>query len=384
MPDVMVVGGGPAGSMSARLLAKQHSVTVLENHRVSGLPMQCTGLVSPDVIEESGVKPEIFNTFARADFHFPDGRIFTIDCQRPTALLIDRSGFDRLLAEAAMDAGAEFRYEEGCSTFYIKDGSVRLITDRGNSYDSKLLIGADGHSSAIRRAVSDFVPEMTVRGMQVDIKKELDVQDTIQIIMGNEYAPGFFAWAIPFGEYTRVGLCCEWSCGTPSHYMTPLFKKLGIEDPEIISKSAGKIPLGHLRRTYFDNVMLIGDSACQVKPISGGGLYPIMRTAKHLCNTADEAFEKGDFSASSLSSYQRAWEADIGKELKRGFKLRKMYNRLSDKDLNGVLNVIDKPFIRDIALKADIDRPSELYVSVMKHPIACMRLIPYLLKGVLG
>ena len=346
--------------------------------------MQCTGLVSPDVIEEAGVRPEIFNTFARADFHFPDGRIFTIDCQRPTALLIDRSGFDRKLAEAAMDAGAEFRYTEGCSTFYVKDGGVRIISDKGNTFESKLLVGADGHSSAIRRAVSDFVPEMTVRGMQVDIRKEMDVQDTIQIIMGNEYAPGFFGWAIPFGECTRVGLCCEWSRGTPSHFMVPLFKKLGIDDPQIISRSAGKIPLGRLRRTYFDNVMLIGDAACQVKPISGGGLYPIMRASKHLCRTADAAFERSDFSALSLSSYQKDWEADIGKELRRGFRLRKMYNRLSDKDLNGVLNVIDRPFIRDIALRADIDRPSELYVNVMKHPIACLRLLPFILKGVLG
>ncbi len=384
MPDVMIVGGGPAGSMSARLLAEQHSVTVLENHQVSGLPLQCTGLISPDVITESGITPEIYNSFSRADFHFPNGKIFTLDCGRPVAHLIDRSGFDRKLADAAIDAGAEFRYSEGCSAFYVKDGSVRTISKNGNTYDSKLLIGADGHSSAVRRAISDFVPEMTVRGMQVDIRKEMDVQDTIQIVMGNEYAPGFFAWAIPFGEYTRVGLCCEWSHGTPSQYMGPLFRKLGISDPEVISKSAGKIPLGHLRRTYSDNVMLVGDSACQVKPISGGGLYPIMRASKHMCAAAEAAFAKDDFTADTLSAYQKAWEADIGKELRRGFKLRSMYNRLSDKDLNGVLKAIDRPFFREIALTADIDRPSDLYVRVMKHPLALMRLFPYLIKGVIG
>jgi flavin-dependent dehydrogenase len=109
-----------------------------------------------------------------------------------------------------------------------------------------------------------------------------------------------------------------------------------------------------------------------------------MRASKHMCAAAEAAFAKDDFSAVSLSSYQKAWEADIGKELKRGFKLRSMYNRLSDKDLNGVLRAIDRPFFREIALTADIDRPSDLYVRVMKHPLALMRLFPYLVKGVIG
>ena len=84
-----------------------------------------------------------------------------------------------------------------------------------------------------------------------------------------------------------------------------------------------------------------------------------------------------------LSSYQSAWEADIGKEIKRGFKLRRMYNRLSDKDLNGILNAVDKPFIREIALTADIDRPSEICMKVFRHPLTLMRLFPYMVKGVI-
>ena len=383
MRDVVIVGGGPAGSTTARLLAKEHSVTVLENHPVSGIPMECTGLVSPEVLEISGMRPEVFNTFSKADFHFPNGRVFAFDSHRPTALLIDRTGFDRMLAEAAQDAGAEFRYSEGCSSFYSKDGMARVISDTGNTYDAKLVVGADGHSSRIRRAISDFVPDMTVRGMQADVRKEMDKQDTIQIFMGTDVAPGFFGWAVPFGEYTRVGLCCEWSYGTPSQYIAPLFKRLGIDNDKVMSKSVGKIPLGLMRRSYADNVMLIGDSACQIKPISGGGLYPIMKAAGHLCDAAERAFAADDFSASMLSSYQSAWEADIGKEIKRGFKLRRMYNRLSDKDLNGILNAVDKPFIREIALTADIDRPSEICMKVFRHPLTLMRLFPYMVKGVI-
>ncbi len=81
MPDVVVVGGGPAGSMSARLLAKSHDVTVLEDHPVSGTPLQCTGLVSPDVISMSGVGPTVFNSFSKLNAHFPDGSVFVIQSE---------------------------------------------------------------------------------------------------------------------------------------------------------------------------------------------------------------------------------------------------------------------------------------------------------------
>ena len=380
MHDIVVVGGGPAGSASARLLARDHEVVVLEEHPVSGLPMECTGLISPQVIELSGIRPTVYNSFSKADFHFPDGSVFPLDCGKPVALLIDRTEYDTRMAESAVDAGAEYRYGERCTSYYTENGVGRVLTDSGD-ISAKVVIGADGQASRVRRSVCDFVPEMTVRGIQADIRKEMDVQDSVQIYMGSDIAPGFFAWCIPFGEFTRVGLCCESSYGTPSRYLDPLMKKLGFEDAQVVSKNAGLIPLGLMKRTYFDNTLLIGDSACQVKPISGGGLYPILVAAKHLAPAVNHAFEENDFTAKSFASYQTGWEKELRTEIKHGFTMRRLYNNLSDKDLNKIRRVIDKPFITDIAKNVDIDRPSQVCADILKHPLTLLRMIPFMIKG---
>ena len=383
MRDVVIVGGGPAGSAAASLLARNHDVTVLEEHPESGVPLECTGLVSPEVIEMSGVKPTVLNTFSNADIHFPDGGVFNIRCKDTAAVFIDRSDFDVKMAEKAMDAGAEYVYSERCIAYYVKNGSSRLLTSTGHSYDALLTVGADGHTSRIRKSVCDFKPDMLVRGMQADIKYEAESQDTIQIYTGSDIAPGFFAWAIPCGEITRVGMCNEWSMGVPSQYFDVLLGKLGLRDCEIVDRHVGKIPMGILKKTYFDNTMLIGDAACQIKSVSGGGLYPILKCAPHLAKAAEEAFAARNFSSTILAHYQMNWQADIGKELSRGFKLRRMYNNLKDDELSRVRKVVEKPFIHDIIDNASIDRPSEIYRKAMRHPFTFARLLPLVLKGVL-
>lgn len=380
MRDAIIVGGGPAGSLSARMLARDRDVVVIEEHAVSGTPLECTGLVSPEVIGMLGVEPTVFNSFSKADIVFPGGSVFRVECRDVAAQLIDRAEMDMLLAQSAVDAGAEYRYSERCVSYSVEDGIAKVVTDKG-IHESRLAIGADGHSSVLRRCACRRGPDMHVRGIQVDLDHEDEEQDRIRILMGDEIAPGFFAWAIPFGDRTRVGLCTEWSHGAPMGYLKVLLKRLGLSDCRVVGRHAGKIPLGGIGDTFSESTLLIGDAACHVKPVSGGGLYPILKSVPCLARTVDEAFEADDFSASFLSRYQKGWESAIGRELSRGFKLRRMYCNLSDGDLDSIFRIIDQPFVRDIVSGASIDRPSDIFPKMLRHPITAMRLAPYLLKG---
>ncbi|MBO5654306.1 MAG: NAD(P)/FAD-dependent oxidoreductase [Candidatus Methanomethylophilaceae archaeon] len=381
MPDIVVVGGGPAGSMSAALLAKHHDVVVLEDHAESGTPLQCTGLVSPDVVRMSGVKPTVLNSFSKLNVHFPDGFVYSVDCKSERAVLLDRSGLDRQLAESAMDAGAEFLYSERCRSCKVSSDSVNIKTESGKTFDARIVIGADGHNSIIRRSVCSDPPRMQVRGIQMDVRHTFEDQDAIDVWLGSDVAPGFFAWTIPYEDTVRVGLCSEWSCGLPADHLPNLLRKAGLSDSKVIHKSCGKIPIGLQRRSYSDRILLLGDSAGQVKPISGGGLYPMMASVPHLVGTVEEAFAKGDFSARALSKYQRLWKKEVGSELKNGFTLRRMYNNLRDDELNEIRRIVDTPFVHNLAESATIDSPSSMVLKALRNVPMAVRLAPYLFKG---
>ena len=372
MRDVVVVGGGPAGSKTAAMLAKEHDVLVLEEHPKVGVPVQCAGLVTEKSISLSGVRPDIINRFRGANVVFPDGRTVTVRSDDVKAVMIDRTDFDTRLAEAAMDAGVEYSFSTRYLGHRSADGVATISTSAGD-IQSRLIIGADGHSSRVASSISDNGPGEYIRGIEYDIRHTMDVQDMIDIHIGRDVAPGLFSWVVPFGDYTRVGLCSSWSEGLPIDHLKILLKRTGLEDCEVVKRYCGKVPIGRRRRIHADNLMLIGDAAGQVKPVSAGGIYPTMMSVGPLCETAEEAFSAGDFSERKLSGYERRWHPLVGKELDRTYRLRKAYLRFNDDDMNSLYPYMAKKSVNDALNKVDIDAPS-LSASLV------FRNIPTLLK----
>ncbi|MCL2607533.1 MAG: NAD(P)/FAD-dependent oxidoreductase [Methanomassiliicoccaceae archaeon] len=380
--DVIVVGGGPVGNRVASLLAKEYDVLVMEEHSVPGRPMQCTGLISDKVVELSGVKPTILNRLYGANVFLPNGQSIKIRSKEHKGVLIDRSEFDALMASKAEDDGAKHMYSSRFLSHSIRNGSVIAETDK-TTIEASMIVGADGHNSVLARTIDNNRPLEYVRGIQADIKHRAEDQDMVNIRTGSETAPGFFSWEIPFGDMTRVGLCTSWSAGPPSVYLKALMKRTGLEDKEIVNKYCGRIPIGGQRRTYADHLLLVGDAACQVKPVSGGGLHPAFLSSYAVAETVAEAFDDNDFSEGSLSVYEKRWKRAAGKELRRGYILRKMYTTMKDNELNRAVDIFSNDDMKNVLGNADIDRPSDLLFRLMKDPKAMMRLMPIMTKAML-
>lgn len=272
---------------------------------------------------------------------------------RTHALAIDRRAFDRDIAEQAAAAGADIR----CSwkvTGLRASSTGFLITGR-DAVRSRCVVGADGVRSFVATALGFLPPSEHLQTLQTVIPTDDDRND-VDIWIGNEVAPGFFAWRIPAGDTTRVGLGVSAGQGV-MHYFRRLLRRLGVEQGGL---QAGLIPVGMRRRFCTDRAALVGDAAGQVKATSGGGLYPGLMAAHCLA----DALEDG------TADYRRAFMRRYGRELKRGAWLRRRFVGLSDEDMDQLLGMVDGDIAATVTAHGDIDYPSKVAKKVVgRHPL---------------
>ena len=228
-----------------------------------------------------------------------------------------------------------------------------------------------------------------MRGVGAEITGTSLDPDFVEIFVGKNIAPGFFAWIIPTnkdGTNARIGLCTDQNLQyPPKHYFSKFYKNKHtsnyLNDTEIIKNIGGIVPLGALKKTYEANVMLVGDAAAQVKPTSGGGIYTGLLCANHCSTVAIDALRKNDFTIRSLKKYHKLWTTDIGRELFLGMKFRKIFKRLTDKQMDKYIEKFQNPKIIEVITKyGDIDYPSKLVKPLLKKAPTLLKLIPSIIK----
>jgi len=390
--DVAVVGGGPiGGNVAERIAEKNYKVAIFEQKKQIGMPLNCAGLVTPRVFDFLDFSENLVvqNRIKGANIHSPSGYTLTIGGDKLHAFVIDRIKFDQEIIKNSKKNGAEIFLGNKILSAQKHEQHIELLTSQKTEFSCKLLIGADGPYSKIRDIFSLPRPTEFLRGMGAEITGTSLDPDFVEIFVGNKTAPGFFAWIIPTNEKgtkARIGLCItQDSAYSPKHYFSNFFKNKHtsqyLENVEITKHLGGVVPLGALRKTCASNMMLVGDAAAQVKPTSGGGIYTGLLCAKHCSSVAIGALQKNDFSLRFLKKYHKLWSADIGVELNRGMKFRKIFKTLSDKQMDKYILKFQNPKIREIITKyGDIDHPSKLVKPLLKKVPSLLRLIPSIIK----
>jgi flavin-dependent dehydrogenase len=132
-------------------------------------------------------------------------------------------------------------------------------------------------------------------------------------------------------------------------------------------------------RTFTERALLVGDAAGMAKPLSGGGLYTGMTAARLAADTFKEAFKKDDLSAESLSTYERRWTEVFGRELHNSYRVRKLFVRMSDLDLDRMGARLDTARVRNVLAEGDIDFPTALAPKMLKACPSLLAVAPLLL-----
>jgi digeranylgeranylglycerophospholipid reductase len=391
--DCAIVGGGPIGCFIGEQLAlhaKEKNIAIFEEHASIGEPRHCAGLVSPRVFDITHCPKQgiLQNTISGAIIHSPDGSTLTIGGDRTHALVINRKTFDEYLARRAQNAGTSLFNQHKVITAAKQNTHITLNVTNDKKHTKvqcTLLIGADGSLSCIRRSFDFPKPKETLHGVGAEVTDTQIHPRFVHIFLGNAVAPGFFAWIIPTnkqGTAARIGLCIKKSASQSLyHCFTTFLKTPLLQEATVLRRFGGTIPLGALRKTVDNHVMLVGDAAAQVKPTSGGGLYTGLLSAQHLVRTVREAFEQQHVNEAFLQRYHQGWTKEISRELYLGMRFRSVFKRLTDDQLNKYLNKFNKEkIINIINTYGDIDYPSRLALPLIKAMPSLISLTPTLLK----
>ena len=392
----VVVGGGPAGSCTAWELAKRGvDVAVFEEHEAVGVPSHCAGHLSIRSLRSLGLYPLpagiVENEFSGANFYSPNGTEFSVRLNKPVTCAVNRELFDRFLMEKAEGAGARYRLGSRVQSLQIHDGSVMGVSvvqgGRVEQFSSKIVVDAEGISSRLLRqaGLSGLNREGLVYAVEAEVEGVKDVEEhAVEVYLGSQYAPGFYAWLIPRLDGTaKVGLAAK--RGNPKEllkrfmHVHPVASKQ-LRAVKVTRMSFHAITLGGpIAKAYSEGFLAVGDCASQVKSTTGGGVIFSLTCARVAAEVAAEAVRKGDCSAEFLQLYQKRCEDKLGFDVRVMLQARRFLDSLSDRKLDGALRFAKKVGL-DRALRDvdEIDFQGRILLSLLDKPAAYAAL-PYFL-----
>jgi len=352
--DVIVVGAGPAGSTAAySAAAAGASVLVIDRRRELGVPVQCGEALAEDVLKELRIEPDPRWAVCRTNavkIVSPSGievRIAERSVTGKVGYILDRKVFDKFLAMRAAREGAEIlvnTYVNGLITENGHPAGVRTTGAWGKGeFRGKVIIAADGVGSRIGRWVEIKTAlklediESGIQFQMVGVKPE----DTslMEFYFSSGIAPGGYAWFFPKGEDTAnvgLGVLGSRADRRPVEYLREFVRKMPhISCGKVVEVNAGGVPVsGPLKQTVKENVMLVGDAARQVNPLTGGGIDSAMRAGTIAGEVAAKAVDEGDTSEKRLMEYEKRWREAIGKRLEKYLKGKEVLLKLTDEELD--------------------------------------------------
>lgn len=344
---MIVVGGGPAGTTAAYEAAKEGLRTIiLEKDRDIGFPVRCGEAVGEDGLKELlEIDSEwIATTIKRVKLHSPKDTSIEIRTPGGNGLILNRKIFDYALAQRAANEGAEVLTRAYVDGLHFSDGHVNGVKyqhdGENHSLTAKIVIGADGVESRVGRMAglrTALKLGDTESGYQVAVDNVNVDQDLIEFYVGKNWAPGGYLWVFPKGEgNANIGLAVggKYTRNFSAKNLLDQFLQEHFPSAHILTAVAGGIPVAKtLKNITTNGLMLTGDAARMVNPISGGGITSGMIGGRIAGQVAVRAIRNGDYSTTGLKAYPSLWHKEVGRNHERIYRISKSFQELTDDQL---------------------------------------------------
>lgn len=337
--DVIVVGGGPAGSTTARRAAQQGlSVLLFDKETFPRLKPCAGGLNEP--VEQSldfSIEDVIHRRMYGQTLFAPSG--LKVDCSRPkrAGAMVMREEFDHLLLQKAEEAGATVITGKEITKVADSSESPEVETSDGARYTAEYLVGADGINSVVAKKLG-FYDGWKGNTAAVAIEVEVEVgEETVTRICGVPYdkegttihiyfgpVPYGYVWCFPKRSVLSIGAGCrqDKAQNMRANFMAwfERFKKEHDIQPKILSDTSARLPfLRAAKTTVKGRTILVGDAAGFVNPFDGEGIQMAVKSGIIAGPVLKMAVETGD--PSVLKDYDRGWRAQFNDTLSVGRKV---------------------------------------------------------------
>ena len=348
--DVVVIGAGPAGSCAAwRAALEGCSVLLLEKDIEIGAPVRCAEGISARAVHAFiGVPPPemVSAKISRVRFTSPDGATATL-MHEIDSYVLDRKAFDKALAARAVSAGAVVltgsralsMKQHGCGWEVAVD-----IDGARHTVHAKGVVGADGIESRVGRwaGLKTHTPleemescyQYRLSGVEVD-------QHVVEIVFGSGIAPSGYAWIFPKGEDTaNVGLGIK-RHAAPVQITAKDYLDRWIEErfpgAGSLGEFAGGVPISvTLPLISADGLVLAGDAAHQVNPLSGAGISSGMRGGWLAGGVLAGQVTRCDTSAKALRRYDESWRSLLGRLHENHYRVAQVIFDTTDSQFNSL------------------------------------------------
>ena len=314
--DIVVIGAGPAGASSAQAAAHRGAkVLLIDRRQRIGVPVQCAEFVPQWISRYVHFSSKcVLQTIETMVTHLPGKTSYEM---RSPGYMLDRSLFDKELVASAILSGAKISIETRAVGFSPEG----LVVEQGSKKEvihSKVFIGADGVHSFTARCVGQ--PSLkTIVALQYEVVIP-EPQNHVDVFFHKDYEGGY-AWFFPKGRTANVGVGVVPSKTSQllnllSDFLNFLRKSKKLTGVEIVSKTGGSIPCEPYRKTFFENILLVGDAAGHAHPITGAGILNAVVGGEIAARVAVEAIGSGDLR--HLKNYEMEWQEIFGKSLSYG------------------------------------------------------------------
>jgi geranylgeranyl reductase family protein len=321
--DVIVVGGGPAGSTVGYELSKAGVKTLIIDKAKFPRYKTCGGIVDVKAVNslDFDISPVVEDVISRVLISHKLGQPFAKDCNTPITYNVSRERFDHFLLQKAIETGCDVVQGDGVKSVEMDDDQVVAVTKEGRKFSAQILVGADGANSVVARSVG--LLQNAYIGIGLEWEVEVDPQDLEQwrgvALLDLGTIDSGYAWIFPKLDHLSLGAggAQEHSKAVRAYYQSfidawkPTFKKY-----VTIREKGHRLPVRRQGEPIVkDRVLLVGDAAGLIDPLSGEGIYYAINSGKLAARALKAHFD--DPHKASLSNYQNLIDTEIMAEIQR-------------------------------------------------------------------